>query len=112
MSLEGHFRRIQPVLAAGRLPLGPKSGPHLLSRRQLIVSARIAPRQVQLVSSVPKLFNDLGWISRLRAVYERVCVHLDAGELRFIRWTGHGYYSGPITVGDEDGNGGSACLDT
>ena len=23
----GHFRRIQPVLAAGRLPLAPKSGP-------------------------------------------------------------------------------------
>ena len=27
MSQMGHFRRIQPVLAAGRLPLGPKSGP-------------------------------------------------------------------------------------
>ena len=25
-----HFRRIQPVLAAGRLPLGPKSGPEVV----------------------------------------------------------------------------------
>ncbi len=35
----GHFRRIRPVLAAGRLPLGPKSGPEG-SRRRVEISQR------------------------------------------------------------------------
>ncbi len=30
----GHFRRIQPVLAAGRLPLGPKSGPEAVRSKR------------------------------------------------------------------------------
>ena len=38
----GHFRRIRPVLAAGRLPLGPKSGPEAVrSRRRSPVAGTV-----------------------------------------------------------------------
>ena len=49
---DGHFRRIQPVLAAGRLPLGPKSGPEAVrSRRRVEISQRAVIQTPKLGAS-------------------------------------------------------------
>ena len=58
-----------------------------------------------------QLITDFDRVSRLRTGNEWIDVHLNGRKwLRFIRWTGHGYYSGPITAGVDAGNGGFSVL--